>query len=118
MSRGRRGGAALALLPADRVLVAAHAWLAPLPPEGASVIVHRTPDRAPELAAAQGTGSADLLQNGLADVLVEERPDAADEPEAFCRRVAAALEAELSGLVPGDPAARTDRYRALPRPAR
>uniref|UniRef100_UPI000670DEFC carboxyl transferase domain-containing protein n=1 Tax=Kitasatospora sp. MY 5-36 TaxID=1678027 RepID=UPI000670DEFC len=35
------GGGALALLPADRVIAAEHAWLAPLPPEGASAIVHR-----------------------------------------------------------------------------
>lgn len=74
------GGAALALLPADRVLVARHGWLGPLPPEGASLIVHRTPSRADELAAAQGVRSADLLRDGVADVLVDERPDAADEP--------------------------------------
>ena len=35
------GGAALALLPADRVLAAQHAWLSPLAPEGASVIVYK-----------------------------------------------------------------------------
>nr|WP_245667699.1 acetyl-CoA carboxylase carboxyltransferase subunit alpha/beta [Actinomadura macra] len=107
------GGAALALLPADRVLVARHGWLSPLPPEGASLIVHRTPDRAPEVAAVQGVRSADLLRAGLADVLVGELPDAADEPVAFCRRAAAAIEYELSGLRPGG--ARQDRYRALSR---
>ncbi|GGV30425.1 acetyl-CoA carboxylase [Actinomadura cremea] len=105
------GGAALALLPADRVLVARHGWLSPLPPEGASLIVHRTPDRAPEVAAAQGVRSADLLRAGTADVLVDELPDAADEPAAFCRRAAAAIELELSGLAPGGPAARQARYR-------
>ncbi|MEU8345809.1 acetyl-CoA carboxylase carboxyl transferase subunit beta [Actinomadura meyerae] len=105
------GGAALALLPADRVLVARHGWLAPLPPEGASVIVHRTPERAAELAESQGVRAADLLRDGTADVLVDERPDAADEPEAFCRRAAAAIEAGLSGLAPGGPAARQARYR-------
>ena len=44
------GGGALALLPADRVVAAQHAWLSPLPPEGASAIVHRdstTPPRWP-----------------------------------------------------------------------
>ena len=35
------GGGALAFLPADRVVAAQHAWLSPLPPEGASAIVHR-----------------------------------------------------------------------------
>jgi len=109
------GGAALALLPADRVLVARHAWLSPLPPEGASLIVHRTAERADEMAASQGVRSADLLRDGIADALVAERPDAADEPEAFCRRAAAAIEAGLSGLAPGTPAARGMR---VPRRAR
>ncbi|TDB95099.1 carboxyl transferase domain-containing protein [Actinomadura sp. 7K534] len=105
------GGAALALLPTDRVLVARHAWLSPLPPEGASLIVHRTTARADEVAAAQGVRSADLLRDGFADELVPEHPDAAEESEAFCRRAAAAVERGLSGLVPGGPAARQARYR-------
>ncbi|HEU5026725.1 MAG TPA: carboxyl transferase domain-containing protein [Spirillospora sp.] len=105
------GGAALALLPADRVLAARHGWLAPLPPEGASVIVHRTPSRAAEMAASQGVRSADLLRDGLVDAVVDERPDAADEPEGFCRRAAAAIERELSGLVAGTAASRQARYR-------
>src|SRR4029453_13237747 len=48
------GGGALALAPADRVLAAANGWLGPLPPEGASAIVHRTVDRAGHLAARAG----------------------------------------------------------------
>src|SRR5690349_9796219 len=47
------GGGALALLPADRVVAAQHAWLSPLPPEGASAIMHRDVDHAPGLARAQ-----------------------------------------------------------------
>lgn len=105
------GGAALALLPADRVLAARHAWLSPLPPEGASVIVHRAPGRAAEMAAAQGVRSADLLRDGIADALVDERPDAAREPEAFCRRAAAAVERALAALPGPDRAARTGRFR-------
>ncbi|MWA03805.1 acetyl-CoA carboxyl transferase [Actinomadura sp. LD22] len=105
------GGAALALLPADRVLAARHGWLAPLPPEGASVIVHRTPARAAEMAASQRVRSADLLRDGLVDAVVDERPDAADEPEEFCRRAAAAIERELSGLTAGTAASRQARYR-------
>ncbi|MFF5260395.1 carboxyl transferase domain-containing protein [Actinomadura viridis] len=109
------GGAALALLPADRVLAARHGWLSPLPPEGASVIVHRTPGRAAEMAAAQGVRSADLLRDGIVDALVDERPDAADEPEAFCRRAASAVAGALTELVrlpAGERLARRDRrYR-------
>jgi acetyl-CoA carboxylase carboxyl transferase subunit beta len=109
------GGAALALMPADRVLCAQHAWLAPLSPEGASAIVHRTTGRAAEMAAAQGVRSLDLLRDGIVDRIIPERPDAADEPEEFCGRVAEALEAELTALLGTDErertAARRDRHR-------
>ena len=54
------GGGALALLPADRVVAAQHAWLSPLPPEGASAIVHRDLDHAPEMARAQRVRALDL----------------------------------------------------------
>ena len=68
------GGPALAMVPADRVLAALHGWLAPLPPEGASAIVFRDLDHAPELAAAQGIRSTDLLRNGIVDAIVPELP--------------------------------------------
>jgi acetyl-CoA carboxylase beta subunit/acetyl-CoA carboxylase alpha subunit len=90
------GGGALALLPADRTVAAQHAWLSPLPPEGASAIVHRTTDFAPEMSAAQGVNVAALHANGLIDHIVDERPDAAAEAKAFCRRMAQAIEYELS----------------------
>lgn len=92
------GGGALALLPADRVVAAQHAWLSPLPPEGASAIIHRTPDRAPEMARQQGVRSIDLLADGVVDRVVIERPDAADEPDAFCQRLGAVLRHELGAL--------------------
>ncbi|HET6560720.1 MAG TPA: carboxyl transferase domain-containing protein [Marmoricola sp.] len=92
------GGGALALLPADRVVAAQHAWLSPLPPEGASAIVHRDVDHAPEMARAQRVRSLDLLEAGIVDVVVPERPDAADEPEEFCRRVGQVLRHELAWL--------------------
>jgi acyl-CoA carboxylase subunit beta len=111
------GGPALAMVPADRVLAALHGWLAPLPPEGASAIVFRDTDHAPELAAAQGVRSADLLRNGIVDVIVPEHPDAADEPIEFSMRVARAIAAEVAALsaVPDAEriAARLDRYRKL-----
>lgn len=111
------GGGALALVPTDRVLAAQHAWLSPLPPEGASAIVYRSTERAAEMAAAQGVRSADLRQAGIVDRVVAERPDAADEPEAFCRRVGRVLQYELVRLLEQDPAARRAarhaRYRRL-----
>jgi acetyl-CoA carboxylase carboxyl transferase subunit beta len=111
------GGAALALLPADRVVCAQHAWLSPLPPEGASAIIHRTTDRAPEMAQSQGVRSLDLLHAGIVDRVVAEHPDAADEPEAYLERVARVLEHELASLLRRDPrtrlAARLARSRSL-----
>ncbi|QDY90092.1 acetyl-CoA carboxyl transferase [Arthrobacter sp. UKPF54-2] len=95
------GGGALALLPADRTIAAQHAWLSPLPPEGASAIVHRSTEFAPAMSAAQGVNVASLHANGLIDHIVDERPDAAAEARAFCRRMGAAIEYELS-LVAAD----------------
>jgi acetyl-CoA carboxylase carboxyl transferase subunit beta len=111
------GGGALALLPADRVVCAQHAWLSPLPPEGASAIIHRTTERAPEMAQSQGVRSLDLLEAGIVDRVVAEHPDAADEAEAYLERVARVLERELTTLLRRDPrtrlAARLARYRTL-----
>ncbi|BBX20325.1 acetyl-CoA carboxyl transferase [Mycolicibacterium duvalii] len=111
------GGPALAMVPADRVLAAQHGWLAPLPPEGASAIVYRDVDHAPELAAAQGIRSVDLLRNGIVDVVIPEHTDAADEPRAFTERLAAVVAAELAGLrsLSADErlAARLERYRRI-----
>jgi acyl-CoA carboxylase subunit beta len=81
------GGAALALLPADRVIAAEHAWLAPLPPEGASEIVHHDTDHAPLMAERQRVGAFDLLEDGTVHVVVPERPPAHEDPRAFVRRV-------------------------------
>ncbi|MGW4070476.1 carboxyl transferase domain-containing protein [Nocardia grenadensis] len=116
------GGGALALLPADRVLAARHGWLAPLPPEGASAIVHRDTEHAPEMAAAQRIRSADLLADGIVDRIVPEYPDAADEPVEFARRTVAAIAAELDRLNAQSPAerlaTRQRRYRRLGVPPR
>ncbi|WP_072691246.1 acetyl-coenzyme A carboxylase carboxyl transferase subunits beta/alpha [Rhodococcus marinonascens] len=111
------GGGALAFLPADRVLAAQNGWLAPLPPEGASVIVHRGTTHASEMAAAQGIRSLDLLRDGVIDAIIPEYPDAADEPVDFSKRVGEAISREIRALtgVPAEErsAARHARYRNL-----
>lgn len=111
------GGGALALLPADRVVAAQHAWLSPLPPEGASAIMHRDLDHAPQMADEQGVRSIDLLRSGIVDRIIAEHPDAADEPDDFARRVGQVLRHELVHLlrqVPVDRyAARLARYRRI-----
>jgi acetyl-CoA carboxylase carboxyl transferase subunit beta len=111
------GGGALALMPADRVICAQHSWLSPMPPEGASAILYRDIDHAPELAASQGVRSLDLLRDGIVDRIVAEHPDAADEPAEFVARMSEVLAHELGILLRADPgqrlAARLARYRRL-----
>jgi len=111
------GGGALAMMPADRVVAAQHSWLSPLPPEGASAILYRDTSHAPELAASQRVRSLDLLEAGIVDRVVAEHPDAADEPEEFCRRMSQVIQHELAVLARQHPAerlaARLARYRRL-----
>lgn len=110
------GGGALALVPADRVLAAQHGWLSPLPPEGASAILHRDTAHAAEMAEQQGVRSTDLFEHGLVDRIIAEHPDAASEPEMFSRRTGAAIQAELWALTGEDPARRlAERARRFDR---
>jgi len=83
------GGGALALLPAHTVLATEHAWLSPLPPEGASVIRHGTVDHAAEMAADQGVRAVDLLAGGEVGAVVPEYDD--DTPADLARAVAAEI---------------------------
>ena len=92
------GGGALALLPADRIVAAEHGWLSPLPPEGASAIIHRDTRHAAEMASKQGVTAPKLLENGILDGIVPEHPDAADEPISFSRRVSATVDYLLTSL--------------------
>jgi acyl-CoA carboxylase subunit beta len=111
------GGGALALLPADRTIAAQHAWLSPLPPEGASAIVHRTTDFAASMAEAQGVNVAALHANGVVDHIVDEDGDASRDGKSFCQRLAKAVEYELAALVPVPVdellAERSRKYRGL-----
>lgn len=88
------GGGALALLPARTVLATERGWLSPLPPEGASVIVHGEPSRAAEMAAQQKVGALDLLAAGDVHGVVPERAD--DTAETLARAVTAEVAARLS----------------------
>ena len=111
-ARAGAGGAALALLPADRVLAAQYAWPAPLAPEGVSGIVYRDTGHAPELAARQRIRSADLATDGIVDWVIAEMPAGADR---FCRGLGHALHRVPEDLVNEDDdtrlAGRLRRYR-------
>ena len=67
---------ALALLPADRILAAEHAGLAPLAPEGASSSGCRDTSHAPDLAARQGVRATDLAAQGIIDRVRAKDPAA------------------------------------------
>ena len=90
------GGGALALLPADVVIAAENAWLSPLPPEGASAIVHGDLEHAAQMAEAQHVSALDLHADGTVHHVVPEPPG--DTPEAFARAVAAEVGARLVEL--------------------
>ncbi|MFK0072371.1 carboxyl transferase domain-containing protein [Arthrobacter woluwensis] len=64
------GAAALALFSGRHTIAAPDAWLAPLPLEGASMIVHRDTGHAAELAAEQGITAVDLARSGRVDRLL------------------------------------------------
>jgi acetyl-CoA carboxylase alpha subunit len=87
------GGGALALLPAQRVIAAEKAWLMPLPPEGASVIVHGDTRHADEQARRMRVRAVDLLAHGTAHHVVPE-PDG-DTGEALATAVAAEIAAAI-----------------------
>lgn len=111
------GGGALALMPADRTICAQHGWVAPLPPEGASAIVHRTRDHAPAMAELHRIRAVDLRALGVVDEIIAETPELAADPGPFHARVGMALARHLSELLamPTDRrlADRHDRYRHL-----
>lgn len=82
------GGGALALAAARRTVAAEHAWLAPLPPEGASLIVHGDTSLAAELSGRQRIGAGALLEDGAVDEVV-------GEGDGFCRRLAEAASRQI-----------------------
>lgn len=103
------GGGALALLPADSVICAEHAWLLPIAPEGAAAIVYRSTDKAHAVAAAQGGASWDLKRFGVVDTVVAEEAGWVDHMAAA---VAARLDALLEQPADDRRARRRARIRA------
>lgn len=83
------GGAALALIPAGTVLCMENGWVSPLPPEGASFILHRTIEQAPQIARQQGVSAMDLLDAGVVDAVIAE---GSDLPVAVADAVCAAMD--------------------------
>lgn len=90
------GGGALALLPAARVVAMENSWLSPLPPEGASAIVHGDLDHAEELAVSQRISAFDLYESGTVHKLISERDD--DTLESLAHAIAAEVGAQIREL--------------------
>ncbi|WHU48125.1 carboxyl transferase domain-containing protein [Gordonia sp. L191] len=111
------GGAALALFPTDRRVAVSDAWLSPLPPEGASLIVHRDIAHAADIAAGQQILAVELAGVGVFDRIVAVNEvgdgDAGDVLAAAATRIREVIADELHALSVPDPAART-RVPAAP----
>ncbi|WP_213571453.1 carboxyl transferase domain-containing protein [Rhodococcus sp. USK13] len=69
------GGGAIALLAGSTVIALEHAWLSPLPPEGASMITYGDPGRAVDIANDQHVRAADLLAQGIVHCVIPELPE-------------------------------------------
>lgn len=81
------GGGALAMMPADVTIAAQHSWLSPLPPEGASAIVHGHIDAAAEMAEQQKVSAIELKRAGIVRHLIAEFDE--DSPQDLALAVAA-----------------------------
>jgi acetyl-CoA carboxylase carboxyl transferase subunit beta len=108
------GGGALALLPADRLIAAADAWLSPLPPEGASAIMHAGDTSfAPQIAEDQGVAAHRLRAAGMVDIVVPEPVEG--QTARFATDIAAAVAQQLaiarSMPEPDRLTARAERFR-------
>lgn len=99
------GGGALAFLPARTAIATEHAWLSPLPPEGASLIVHGDVEHAAEMAGRQRVRAVDLLADGVVQHVVPEVDG--ESAQELAVAVAAEIGARLRELtgVPGVSAA-------------
>ena len=85
--------------PAKRVIVAEKAWLMPLPPEGASVIVHGDPSTRTSRRARMRVRAVDLLAHGTAHHVVPEPDD--DTGDALAEAMAAEIAAAIRSLRSG-----------------
>ncbi|GAA1944177.1 carboxyl transferase domain-containing protein [Nocardioides hwasunensis] len=90
------GGGALAFLPARVVVATEHAWLSPLPPEGASLIVHGDVTHAADMATRQRVRAADLLADGVVQHVVPEVDG--ETPADLAVAVAAEIGARLRAM--------------------
>ena len=92
-------GGAVALASAERVLMFEHAVYSVISPEGASSILWRTPDKAPDAAEAMKVTAQDLLRLKVIDRIVPEPSGGAQrDPVGAAKALGTALGEELDSL--------------------
>jgi acetyl-CoA carboxylase carboxyl transferase subunit alpha len=92
-------GGAVALASAERVLMMEHAVYSVISPEGASSILWRTAEKAPDAAEAMKVTAQDLLRLKVIDRIVPEPVGGAHrDPAAAVQSLGIALGEELSAL--------------------
>ncbi|MFM6832635.1 MAG: acetyl-CoA carboxylase carboxyltransferase subunit alpha [Novosphingobium sp.] len=104
-------GGAVALASAERVLMLEHSVYSVISPEGASSILWRTPEKAPDAAEAMKVTAQHLEKLGVIDRIVPEPIGGAHrDPALTAQRLAAAIGEELATL-PKIPAGERIRLR-------
>ena len=92
-------GGAVALASAERVLMLEHAVYSVISPEGASSILWRTAEKAPDAAEAMKVTAQDLLRLNVIDrIVVEPVGGAHRDPQAAAGALAKAVGEELDSL--------------------
>jgi acetyl-CoA carboxylase carboxyl transferase subunit alpha len=91
-------GGALAIGVSDRVLMLENAIYSVASPEACAAIIWKDASRASDAAAAMRVNASDLLQFGLIDELVQEKPAAHEDPQATIIAAGDAIERHLIEL--------------------
>ncbi|WP_310533849.1 acetyl-CoA carboxylase carboxyltransferase subunit alpha [Novosphingobium sp.] len=92
-------GGAVALASAERVLMLEHSVYSVISPEGASSILWRTPEKAPDAAEAMKVTAQHLERLGVIDRIVPEPVGGAHrDPALTAQRLAKVIDAELDTL--------------------
>lgn len=102
-------GGAVALASAEKVLMLEHAVYSVISPEGASSILWRTAEKAPDAAEAMKVTAQDLKRLNVIDRIVPEPVGGAHrDPAKMAANLAVAVGEELDGLGKLDAAKRTN----------
>lgn len=109
IGEGASGGA-LGIGVGDKVLMLENAWYSVISPENCSTILWRTWDYKEQAAEALKLTAADMLKNGLVDVVVPEPPGGAHaDPDEACRLVKEEVKKQLDRLVKLDAEKRIEK---------